>query len=423
MQAYLVTPNNRVGGGVTAPTSTPKIQTATSVPRLSRQIPPTPTPIRVPSQAQGSRVQWASQMKLVLVEEQAEEEEEEEEEDYPSSQAQEELLGENAEEVADDTEDLAEKKYRVRAPEDLSETAIRAALDKSLYIGKKTKRLYDSSRFDKEFVDDGEFWNTLISISRLYFCRYLQIHDEEVVGIVSQASGGKPLNPNLRGYRDAYQWILVDGCLVGLEGKNLCDAYGSHYTFDNFYMLMGTTRAVVNWNMNLDQPRAKGLYKTLFTFSLVYPHLSRQDPLMYNRTTCMDKVRLIGIRSEYKDLGVDIVILLPPKPPSKVCYRKQKNKDLLNNDEIFMPFSDDEDDNGAPAAIPDGENIFDSIFSGIMFLGSPASGLPPPNCGKNRSITLYWVFGISAITVLSSFAITRPFVFNSSKLHTSVRQQ
>lgn len=72
----------------------------------------------------------------------------------------------------------------------------------------------------------------------------------------------------------------------------------------------------------------------------------------------MDKVRLIGIRSEYKDLGVDIVILLPPKPPSKVRFRKQKDKELLNNDEMFMPFSDDEDNNGAPAVvIPDGENI------------------------------------------------------------------
>lgn len=50
-------------------------------------------------------------MQPVLVEE---EEEEEDEEDYPSSQAQEELLEENAEEGADDIEGVAEKEYRVR---------------------------------------------------------------------------------------------------------------------------------------------------------------------------------------------------------------------------------------------------------------------------------------------------------------------
>lgn len=180
----------------------------------------------------------------------------------------------------------------MKAPEGLSDEAIQTALDKSLYVRKTTKRPYDSSRFDKEFGDGGEFWNALISISRLYFCRYLQIHDEQVVEIISQASGGKPLNPNSRGYRDVYQRILswrknwfstyyaqVDelqailqknhGWLVGLEGKNLHDAYASHYTFENFYRLMGTTRAVVNWNMTLDQPMAKRLYKTIFTFSLV----------------------------------------------------------------------------------------------------------------------------------------------------------
>jgi hypothetical protein len=71
------------------------------------------------------------------------------------------------------------------------------------------------------------------------------------------------------------------------------------------------------------------------------------DPLKFNRTTCIDKVRLIGIRPQDNDIGLDIVILLPNKPPSKVRFRQTKDKDLLTNDEAFIPFSDDEGEDNA----------------------------------------------------------------------------
>lgn len=70
----------------------------------------------------------------------------------------------------------------------------------------------------------------------------------------------------------------------------------------------------------------------------------------------MDKVRLIGIRPQYNDIGLDIVILLPSKPPSKVRFRKTKDKDLLTNDEAFIPFSDDEGEDNAEEGSDDATN-------------------------------------------------------------------
>lgn len=168
---------------------------------------------------------------------------------------------------------------------------IQAAIDKVLYASSAVKRPYDSSRFDAEFGDGGEFWNAIISLSRLYFCRYLQIHDDQIVEIINKSSA-KKVEVNSRGYRDAYQRILswrknwfsiyyaqVDDLqmkiesenawISALEGKHLRDAYAAYYSFENFYRLMGTTRAVVDWKTTLEQPKAGPLYKTIFTYSLV----------------------------------------------------------------------------------------------------------------------------------------------------------
>ncbi|KAH0604139.1 uncharacterized protein H6S33_007170 [Morchella sextelata] len=255
--------------------------------------------------------------------------------------------------VADGEEPITEKEYVVRVPDGMTAEETHAALDKVLYASSAVKRPYNSSRLDAEFGDGGEFCNAIISLSRLYFCRYLQIHDDQIVVIINKSSANK-----VEAQVDDLQMKIEseNAWISALEGKYLCDAYAAYYSFENFFRLMGTTRAVVDWKTTLEQPKAGPLYKTIFTYSLVYSHMGRHDPLKFNRTNCMDKIRLIGIRPQYNDIGLDIVILLPSKPPSKVRFRKTKDKDLLTNDEAFIPFSDDEGEDNAEEGSDDATN-------------------------------------------------------------------
>lgn len=57
---------------------------------------------------------------------------------------------------------------------------------------------------------------------------------------------------------------------VALTGSNLRDAYGSQFNYENFYALMGSTRALVDWRKTLESKPVFALYKTIFTYSMMF---------------------------------------------------------------------------------------------------------------------------------------------------------
>lgn len=56
-------------------------------------------------------------------------------------------------------------------------------------------------------------------------------------------------------------------------------------------------------------------------------------------------MRLVARASAYQDIGVDQLVLLPGKPPTKIRqYKRKKPSDLLALDPSFVPFGMSEGD-------------------------------------------------------------------------------
>lgn len=207
----------------------------------------------------------------------------------------------------------------------------------------------------------------------MIFARYFCILDEWIPRMINDAAG-RLVDISSNGYLKSYNRILawrknwfsdffidVDALqrriqddnmgFATLPLANLRDAYVSKWNFANFYSLLGTTRAVIDWGETLRNPHMLALYKTIFTYSLVYSHRARHDPGSFTRGEAFDRVRTIGLAEEYKPYGVECLVLLPPKPPSKVRYRKSKKRNL-EKDDLFIPFAPPESAAASAGATP-----------------------------------------------------------------------
>lgn len=182
----------------------------------------------------------------------------------------------------------------MQAPLGLSGEEVQRTFDLSYYSPKassRVKRRYDTGKFDEEFGDGGVLWSALISSVCLLFCRYLYIEDAWIPDIINKAAG-KEVDTNQKGYLKAHsrclQWrknwfslyfMEVDILqrrlqdenrgYQALTGNELREAYASHFSYENFFALMGTSRAVVDWRATLEDKNMNALYKTIFTYSLV----------------------------------------------------------------------------------------------------------------------------------------------------------
>lgn len=82
-------------------------------------------------------------------------------------------------------------------------------------------------------------------------------------------------------------------------------------------------------------------------------------------------MRQIGLSAEFKPYGVDCLVLLPPKPPSKVRYRKSKKRNL-EKDDFFIPFVNVEEA-AAGVAVPNVAAV-DPLMAAIDPLIADATG-------------------------------------------------
>lgn len=131
----------------------------------------------------------------------------------------------------------------------------------------------------------------MISAACLTFCHYLVVEEATIPSYIDNAVGSL-VNRGSGRYDQAYtlilQWRknwfyafthaveqLQQRIEQGHKGLNqlstldLRDIYASHFGYESFYNLMGTTCAVVDCRATLDKPRSNNLYKTIFTYSLM----------------------------------------------------------------------------------------------------------------------------------------------------------
>ncbi|KAI5839145.1 hypothetical protein DFP73DRAFT_599159 [Morchella snyderi] len=267
---------------------------------------------------------------------------------------------------------IQEATFNIVAPTNRTIEELQNVIDTFLYSGDistaRPKRRYDSKKLDAELNDGGELWARLIHSVRMQFCRFLHLADEAIPGVIHEAAK-KQVDTNSDGYHKAYtrclQWrknwfslymIEVDKMqrtieennrgYIALTGRNLRDAYGSQFNYENFYALMGTTRAPVDWRKTLESKPVSALYKTIFTYSMIYVHMSRHSPGVFNRTKAMDCIRLIAVNQKFSDVKVGDLVMLPAKPASKVRHRKPKPTDILEIDNDFEPFEDESEPQG-----------------------------------------------------------------------------
>lgn len=66
-------------------------------------------------------------------------------------------------------------------------------------------------------------------------------------------------------------------------------------------------------------------------------------------------MRLIARQEEFNDIGIDQLVLLPEKPPTKVRNQRERITNLTLLDGLFVPFSDSRN-NCAPTP-PDGMRL------------------------------------------------------------------
>ncbi|RPB06595.1 hypothetical protein P167DRAFT_550419, partial [Morchella conica CCBAS932] len=221
------------------------------------------------------------------------------------------------------------------APEGLEAHEVQDVLDKAMYEKAKTKRRYDNKRFEDEFQDGGRFFNALIDSARLIFARYFCILDEWIPQLINDARG-QVVDIASPGYLKAYNRLMawrknwfsdyfidVDALQRRIQNENrgfaalpvpeLRDTYASKWSFADFYSLLGTKRAVVDWGTTLHNAHMEALYKTIYTYSLIYSHRARHEPGTFTRGEAFDR------------------------PPSKVRYKKSKKRNL-EKDDLFIPF-------------------------------------------------------------------------------------
>ncbi|KAI5839356.1 hypothetical protein DFP73DRAFT_530067 [Morchella snyderi] len=234
----------------------------------------------------------------------------------------------------EESKENVETDYLIKAPEGLELQEVQYAIDKALYEKSKTKRRYDSNRLDDEFKDGGKFFNDLISKARMIFARYFCILDEWIPRMINDAAG-RLVDISSNGYLKSYNRILAWRKNWFSDFFIDVDALQRRIQDDNMGLL-GTTRAVIDWGETLRNPHMLALYKTIFTYSLVYSHRAHHDPGSFTRGEAFDRVRTIGLAEEYSPMG-------------KVRYRKSKKRNL-EKDDLFVPFAPPESAASSAAA-------------------------------------------------------------------------
>jgi hypothetical protein len=158
------------------------------------------------------------------------------------------------------------------------------------------KRAYDTDKLVSSFSEGQLVYNRLISNSRRYFMRFVNISNDHIPGMVDAAAGFE-VDRNSGAYDAAYTKVLTwrknwyalyiesaEAILQNLLDTNsylkslptekpyvdLKSAYSRFYTWTQIHQLFNAIHVgTYLWKDTLEKPNTKALYKTLFTYTML----------------------------------------------------------------------------------------------------------------------------------------------------------
>ncbi|RPB18285.1 hypothetical protein L211DRAFT_854262 [Terfezia boudieri ATCC MYA-4762] len=198
--------------------------------------------------------------------------------------------------------------YRLDVPIGVQEHQLQHILDYHFYPAgngaskppiRQKRCWYDNKKLARVFPNGTEVFNCLMRNSRKRFARYFFIMDRDCVELIDRSAnvpGG--VDRNSDAFHEAYakvtEWRknwhakftkLIDECLLRLVEKNpelkqvpmanLPLVYTQYYKYETMYAMLGQVQCIIDLRACMGIENINWFYKTLFSWSLTYAHMSR----------------------------------------------------------------------------------------------------------------------------------------------------